>query len=82
MSGPDARQHPRGEGAVGSDQVGDRVDGQPSSPVYEVRPLRRTDLAHLPAVRTLSYWDALVAAGRMPNACIVWQRRTEAVTPC
>lgn len=67
-----------GEGGSNSDQAGRQVVGQPSADLlFEVRPLRRMDLAHCPAVRTHSYWDALVAAGRMRDhgcSCIVWQR--------
>lgn len=49
--------------------------------MFEVRPLRRMDLAHVPAVRTASYWDALIEAGRMAGlgaTCVVWQRRASA----
>lgn len=79
-----ATARPEERAATSNDLAGRPVNSQPTSPVrvFEVRPLRRMDLANVTAVRTTSYWDALVAAGRMSDhgcPCIVWMRRTEAV---
>lgn len=84
MGSPRATAAPTSTGTAAKEAVSSATTSTQPTPgpvMFEVRPLRHMDLPHVPAIRCVSYWDALVAAGRMSEfgcPCIVWTRRAAA----